>query len=61
MINYFEPNGSGTRMRVVVEFDSPLGWLGTMVDRLFLARYIGGLIAKRNAVIKKEAESSGGA
>ena len=32
-----------------------------MVDWLVLARYIGGLIAKRNAVIKKEAESSGGA
>jgi ligand-binding SRPBCC domain-containing protein len=55
--HYFEPNGTGrTLMKDIVEFDSPFGYLGWLVDRFFLADYLGDLIAKRNGFIKAVAE-----
>lgn len=55
--HFFEQSGSGTLMRDVFDFDSPLGLVGRAVDRLVLARYMRRLLADRNAVIKTVAES----
>ena len=37
-------------------FQSPLGILGRIVDRLFLVRYMTRLLVTRNTLIKKVAE-----
>ncbi|GAA4965644.1 hypothetical protein GCM10023205_32520 [Yinghuangia aomiensis] len=50
-------SGSGTVMRDVVEFTSPLGVLGRAVDALVLRRYMLKLIAERNAHIKALVEA----
>lgn len=54
----FEPLGpGGTRMVDVVEFRSPGGWLGSLVDRALLARYMERLILQRNAWLRRTLES----
>ena len=55
--HYFEPIESGTRMRDVLEFESPFGVLGRMIDALFLSKYLSSLLQKRNEVIQEAAES----
>jgi ligand-binding SRPBCC domain-containing protein len=52
----FEASAGGTRMTDVVEFRSPCGPLGALVDALVLASYMQRLLQRRNEVIKKEAE-----
>ncbi|MEJ8632505.1 SRPBCC family protein [Streptomyces sp. MS2.AVA.5] len=50
--HHFEPDGTGgTIMRDVVEFASPLGPVGRIVDRLLLRRYMPRLIRIRNAYL----------
>jgi ligand-binding SRPBCC domain-containing protein len=44
----FEADGPGTRMTDVVQFQSPAGVLGRLVDRLLLTRYLTGLLEERN-------------
>jgi ligand-binding SRPBCC domain-containing protein len=54
----FEAMPSGTTlMRDVFDYDSPLGWLGVLADRLFLEKYMRSLLERRNAVIKQAAEA----
>lgn len=57
--HFFEESDSGTIMRDVFDFDSPLGLLGRAVDRLVLADNMRRLLADRNAAIKIVAESDG--
>ncbi len=57
--HYFEKAGSGTTMRDVFTFQSPLGVLGRIADFLFLARYMKFFLIERNRVIKATAESDG--
>lgn len=54
--HYFARSGDGTRMRDVVEFRSPLGPLGAIVDALVLKPYLERLIQERNLTIRAEAE-----
>jgi ligand-binding SRPBCC domain-containing protein len=54
----FEGRGGETLMIDTVEFQSPLGWIGSLVDRAFLAGYLRRLLAARGRAIKAEAESS---
>jgi ligand-binding SRPBCC domain-containing protein len=56
--HFFEPAARGTLMRDVIEFHSPLGPVGALVDALVLRRYLTGLIETRNRVIKRRAEES---
>ncbi|GAA5615098.1 cyclase [Streptomyces platensis] len=50
--HHFEPDGAGgTIMRDVVDFTSPLGTVGRIVDRLLLSRYMPYLIRIRNAYL----------
>jgi ligand-binding SRPBCC domain-containing protein len=55
--HYFEPSASGTTMRDVFSFESPLGILGPIADFLFLSRYMRSFLIERNRVIKATAES----
>jgi len=41
----------------IFEFESPLGFLGKLANRLFLERYMEGMLLQRNAHLKKVAEN----
>lgn len=45
----FEPTPKGTRMIDVVEFESPVGPVGRLVNRLVLTGYMTRLLEQRNA------------
>ncbi|MBW5422277.1 cyclase [Streptomyces sp. BG9H] len=50
--HHFEPDGAGgTIMRDVIDFASPLGSVGRIVDGLLLRRYMRRLISIRNAYL----------
>jgi ligand-binding SRPBCC domain-containing protein len=55
--HFFAEDGECTQMRDVFDFDAPLGMLGRVADRLFLTAYMRNLLRRRNAMIKKVAES----
>ncbi|GDY19331.1 hypothetical protein LBMAG56_06760 [Verrucomicrobiota bacterium] len=55
--HYFESSSSGTFMRDVFTYESPLGILGRLADFLFLERYMRSFLIDRNRVIKATAES----
>lgn len=44
----FEEHAGSTTMTDTVEFASPLGPVGRLVDRLLLERYLTGLLVRRN-------------
>lgn len=47
----------GTQVIDIFEYISPLGFLGKIVDHLFLEKYMTNLLVKRNEIIKHFAES----
>ncbi|MEU8680259.1 SRPBCC family protein [Streptomyces sp. NPDC048611] len=50
--HHFEPDGTGgTIMRDVIDFSSPLGPVGRIIDRLLLRRYMSHIIRIRNAYL----------
>lgn len=53
----FEQDGDVTTMIDVFDFDAPLGVLGIIADRLFLAAYMRRFLDERAQVIKRVAES----
>jgi ligand-binding SRPBCC domain-containing protein len=55
--HHFAPSAQGTTMRDVLEFHSPVGVLGWLVDALVLKRYLRSFLIERNRVIKSTAES----
>lgn len=52
----FEATPTGTTMRDVIDFASPFGSVGGLVDRVFMSRYLRRLIAERGRAIRDEAE-----
>jgi len=52
----FQEQGGKTLMVDEVEFRSPLGPLGLLVDRLFMTGYLRRLLERRCGAIKFEAE-----
>ena len=56
--HWFVEQPDGTLMRDRFEFQSPLGLLGSIADRLFLTSYMRGFIVRRNEVLKQLAEST---
>ena len=52
------PAGAHTLMRDRFDFNSPLGPLGAVADRLVLTRYLRALLVERNRVIKEAAEGT---
>jgi ligand-binding SRPBCC domain-containing protein len=58
-LHQFKQVGSFTVMEDEFIFRSPFGYLGKLVDKLFLEKYMTNLLLKRNEVIKQEAEHQG--
>src|SRR5215469_8147968 len=54
--HFFLPEGNGTIMRDVFDYESPFGWLGRLADVVFLRSYMLGLLARRAKIIKLAAE-----
>lgn len=52
----FEKTPVGTLMTDLFDFQSPLGILGVIADKLILERYFKRLLTKRNELIKTTAE-----
>jgi ligand-binding SRPBCC domain-containing protein len=56
--HWFEPDGAGgTVVRDVFDYEAPLGVLGRIAEAALLTRYMRRLLAERNAVVKRVAES----
>ncbi|OOQ60810.1 SRPBCC family protein [Mucilaginibacter pedocola] len=55
-LHQFKQAGSYTIMTDEFIFKSPFGWLGKLVDKFFMERYMRKLLTQRNAVIKEAAE-----
>lgn len=55
----FEAHPQGTLMRDTLEFHSPFGPLGRLVDRLVLRAYLQRLLTERNAAIAAAVENPG--
>ena len=56
--HYFLSRNGQTLMKDVFVFESPLGILGRLFNRLVLTRYMTKLLEKRNRVIQDTAEKS---
>lgn len=55
--HYFAPMNDGTRMRDELTFSAPMGFLGRLAESLFLERHLTRFLRRRNAMLKKVAES----
>jgi ligand-binding SRPBCC domain-containing protein len=55
--HYFSVTTSGTAMKDVFDYASPLGFLGKIADAFFLESYMTHLLEERNRSIKQAAES----
>ena len=58
--HYFESRQTQTLMMDIFEFESPMGIIGKVFNRIFLKHYMTKLLLKRNEVIKEFAESAKG-
>ncbi|MCA9170735.1 MAG: SRPBCC family protein [Planctomycetales bacterium] len=56
--HFFEATDTGTRMKDVFEYTSPLGVFGRLANILFVDRHMRKLLLLRNGLIKSVAESS---
>jgi ligand-binding SRPBCC domain-containing protein len=57
-VHEFTPNQLGTLMRDTLVWESPLGILGKMADKLFLVSYLKAFVMRRNSKLKELAENS---
>jgi ligand-binding SRPBCC domain-containing protein len=57
-LHSFEKEGSGTKMKDVFEFESPLGFLGKFANSLFLKSYMTKFLVTRNEELKRIAEGN---
>ncbi|GAB3514845.1 SRPBCC family protein [Emticicia fontis] len=55
--HHFIPTGKGTLMKDIFMFESPLGILGKIADKLVLENYLKGFLIERNQFVKEIAES----
>lgn len=55
--HFFKPIDNGTIVIDIINYDTPYGWFGKFVNKIYLQGYIERLINHRNEVIKKYAES----
>lgn len=55
--HYFEKTNTGTLMTDIFRYDSPLGILGKIFNKLILTRYLRQFLLERNQIIKGFAES----
>lgn len=55
--HHFKDLNNGTVMIDIFDYTSPLGFLGKIADKLFLAKYMTNFLIQRNQIIKEFAES----
>lgn len=55
--SFFAVDG-GTEMVDEFDYQSPLGWLGRLADKLFLEKYMRNLLLTRGIFLKREAEKA---
>ena len=55
--HHFKPVDNGTLMIDMLDFKSPYGVVGQLFNRVYLTNYLKNILLKRNAVIKKYAET----
>ena len=55
--HHFSDSQNGTLMTDFFYYESPLGFLGRIADKLFLKKYMTELLSHRNLIIKNFAES----
>ena len=55
--HFFKPIDNGTIVIDIINFETPYGLLGNLVNQFFLNAYLEKLIVKRNEVIKQYATS----
>ena len=55
--HHFKPVENGTLMIDMLDFTSPYGMIGRIFNSLYLTGYLEKFLLKRNAVIKKYAET----
>jgi ligand-binding SRPBCC domain-containing protein len=55
--HFFEVRDGATLMKDVMQFSAPLGFLGSLAERLVLKRHMLALLARRNQQIRRVAES----
>ncbi len=58
--HHFEENNGGTLMKDVFTFESPLGIVGIIFNKIFLTDYMTYFLIERNKTIKNSAESGKG-
>ena len=56
-VHHFKPCENGTIMIDLIDFEVPYGSVGKLFSKLYLTRYVKGLIEQRNKAIKEFAES----
>ena len=57
-IHEFTPQDGGTRMRDTLEWTSPFGLIGRIVDALILENHLRDLVSRRNERLKEIAEAA---
>lgn len=55
--HFFKPVGNGTIVIDIINYETPYGFLGNLVNQLYLNTYLEKLIMTRNELIKRYAES----
>lgn len=55
--HFFKPTDNGTIVIDILNYETPYGWIGNLVNKFYLNSYLEKLINHRNNVIKQFAES----
>lgn len=55
--HFFKPTDNGTIIIDIINYETPYGWIGELVNRFYLNNYLEKLILHRNEVIKRYGES----
>jgi hypothetical protein len=55
--HFFKSTENGTIVIDIINYETPYGWIGNLVNKFYLNSYLEKLINHRNSVIKQYAES----
>ncbi|MFQ3546143.1 SRPBCC family protein [Halobacillus rhizosphaerae] len=58
-VHLFEEEKGGTRMTDIIEFYSPLGWIGKLADKLFVEHHMKSFLVRRSVNLKRIGEGRG--
>jgi ligand-binding SRPBCC domain-containing protein len=55
--HYFKPADNGTIIIDIINFETPYGWLGRMLNKFYLTSYLEKMIGIRNETVRQYAVS----